>query len=115
MLLGLQYRLWLGEGGIRERIRLEQNVVVQEQRNRELEERNRKLAAEVGLLKAGIGVEERARHDLGMVGEGEVFCMLLEKRLTRGENLGDRSRRRRWSALRRAGSPNSISTSPASR
>lgn len=30
------------------------------------------------LLKAGIGVEERARHDLGMVGEGEVFYMLLE-------------------------------------
>ncbi|TAL08936.1 MAG: cell division protein FtsB [Porticoccaceae bacterium] len=80
LLLGLQYRLWLGEGGIRERIRLEQKVVAQEQRNRELEERNRKLAAEVELLKAGAGVEERARHDLGMVGEGEAFYMLLEKK-----------------------------------
>jgi cell division protein FtsB len=80
LLLGLQYRLWLGEGGVRERIRLEQKVVAQEQRNRELEERNRKLAEEVELLKAGIGVEERARQDLGMVGEGEAFYMLLEKK-----------------------------------
>ena len=70
----------MGGGGVREGIGLEQKVVAQEQRNRELEERNRKLAEEVELLKAGIGVEERARHDLGMVGEGEAFYMLLEKK-----------------------------------
>lgn len=78
LLLGLQYRLWLGDGGVRERMRLEQKVIAQEQRNRELEERNRKLAEEVELLKAGAGVEERARHDLGMVGDGETFYRLLD-------------------------------------
>lgn len=80
LLLGLQYRLWWGEGGYRERGRLEREVAAQQARNRELEARNRKLDAEVELLKSGIGVEERARRDLGLVGEGEVFYMLLDER-----------------------------------
>ena len=79
LFLGLQYRLWWGEGGIRERARLETEVAAQQDRNRELEVRNRKLAEEVELLKSGIGVEERARRDLGLVGEDEVFYMLLDK------------------------------------
>jgi len=79
LFLGLQYRLWWGEGGIRERDRLEAEVAVQQERNQELEMRNRKLADEVDLLKSGVGVEERARRDLGLVGEGEVFYMLLDK------------------------------------
>jgi cell division protein FtsB len=80
LLLGLQYRLWWGEGGYRERARLEREVAAQQLRNQELEARNRKLAEEVELLKSGIGVEERARRDLGLVGEGEQFYMLLEER-----------------------------------
>ncbi len=79
LFLGLQYRLWWGEGGIRERDRLEAEVAVQQERNQELEMRNRKLADEVDLLKSGVGVEERARRDLGLIGEGEVFYMLLDK------------------------------------
>ncbi|MFZ5652966.1 MAG: septum formation initiator family protein [Pseudomonadota bacterium] len=80
LLLGLQYRLWWGDGGVAERARLQRQVEAQQMRNRELEVRNRSLADEVELLKSGIGVEERARRDLGLVGEGEVFYMLLEDR-----------------------------------
>jgi len=78
LLIGLQYRLWWGEGGIRERGRLERAVEVQQGVNQELEARNLALAEEVELLKSGVGVEERARRDLGLVGEGEVFYMLLD-------------------------------------
>src|SRR5690606_15161120 len=60
LFLGLQYRLWWGEGGSSERARLEAEVAAQQDRNRELEARNRKLADEVDLLKSGVGVEERA-------------------------------------------------------
>ncbi|HEX4881856.1 MAG TPA: cell division protein FtsB [Porticoccaceae bacterium] len=80
LLLGLQYRLWWGEGGYRERARLERQVAAQQARNRELEARNQKLADEVEQLKSGVGVEERARRDLGLVGEGETFYMLLDER-----------------------------------
>lgn len=80
LFLGLQYRLWWGEGGVGERARLEGQVEAQQLRNGELEARNRLLADEVELLKSGIGVEERARRDLGLVGEGEVFYLLLEDR-----------------------------------
>lgn len=79
LFLGLQYRLWWGEGGIRERERLAIDVADQLERNETLEARNRKLAGEVEQLKAGIGIEERARRNLGLVGEDEVFYMLLDE------------------------------------
>jgi cell division protein FtsB len=44
-----------------------------------LSERNRQLHAEVLDLKQGIAaIEERARHDLGMVKPNETFYQLVE-------------------------------------
>jgi len=78
LLVGLQYRLWLGEGGMREVYRLRAEISAQRVENDKLKERNRTLTAEVQDLKKGtVAVEERARTDLGMVGKGETFYQVV--------------------------------------
>jgi cell division protein FtsB len=74
----LQYRLWLGEGGMREVRRLRGEIQAQHGENQQLKERNRTLSAEVIDLKKGtVAIEERARTDLGMVGKGETFYQVV--------------------------------------
>jgi cell division protein FtsB len=78
LLVVLQYRLWLGEGGMREVYTLRAEIDAQREENQQLKERNRTLAAEVHDLKKGtIAIEERARTDLGMVGRGETFYQVV--------------------------------------
>lgn len=81
LLLALfQYWFWLGEGGLLKRSSLEKQVREQRQENLVLKERNAALEAKVRYLKDGLeGIEERARHDLGMIKEGETFYMSPEK------------------------------------
>lgn len=74
LILALQYRLWMADGGMREVWRLRKDVAAQVEENAKLKERNRNLAAEVQDLKKGkAAIEERARTDLGMVGANETF------------------------------------------
>jgi len=81
LLLVLQYRLWVGNGGMTEIGRLREAIVQQRQENESLRERNRTLAAEVQDLKKGTtAIEERARTDLGMVGKGETFFQVVPSR-----------------------------------
>ena len=83
ILVLLQYRLWLGDGGMREVNRLRVEIEDQRDQNRELRERNRTLAAEVLDLKKGtVAIEERARTDLGMVRRGETFYQVVEPKAT---------------------------------
>jgi len=78
LLVLLQYRLWLGDGGMREVARLREEIDHQKVENATLRERNRTLAAEVQDLKKGTtAIEERARTDLGMVGQGETFFQVV--------------------------------------
>ncbi len=79
LLLGLQYRLWVGDGSLADVVRLSDGIEVQVQENDRLRERNRILATEVDGLKSGLdAVEERAREDLGMIKPGETFFMVVE-------------------------------------
>lgn len=78
-LLFLQYRLWVGEGSFAEVVSLKREIAEQEQELRRLTARNRALEAEVDSLKHDLeAVEERARNDLGMIRENEVFYQVLE-------------------------------------
>lgn len=78
ILVLLQYRLWLGDGGMREVWRLRGQIAAQEAQNQELRERNRMLAAEVQDLKEGTtAIEERARTDLGMIARGETYYQVV--------------------------------------
>ncbi len=79
LLAYLQYRLWMGEGGLLDVWELHREVENQRQENARLRERNEALNAEVLDLKQGLeAIEERAREDLGMVKEGEIFYQVVE-------------------------------------
>ncbi len=76
----LQYRLWVGDGSLAEVWRLTERIRAQEEENEALGQRNRLLEAEVRDLKEGLdAIEERARHELGMVKQGEVFYLVVEE------------------------------------
>lgn len=80
LLLMLQHQLWLGHGGARDVWRLQQAVAAQRQQNEFLHQRNEALEAEVKDLKSGLeAVEERARRELGMIRDGEVFYQIVEE------------------------------------
>ncbi|MDH4567768.1 cell division protein FtsB [Pseudomonas sp. BN414] len=79
MLAGLQYRLWVGDGSLAQVQDLQHQIAEQKGENERLLERNRILEAEVMELKKGMEtVEERARHELGMVKEGETLFQISE-------------------------------------
>jgi len=79
----LQYRIWLSPDGVREVVRLRSAVAAQQADNRRLGERNRELAAEVHDLKNGMAaLEERARSDLGMIGDSETYYQVVPRSST---------------------------------
>lgn len=79
VLSGLQYRLWVGDGSLAQVTDLKRQIAEQAGENERLLERNQILEAEVMELKKGTEtVEERARHELGMVKEGETLYQLAE-------------------------------------
>lgn len=78
VLVGLQQRLWFGDGSLSEVADLERRIAAQTAENARLAERNRALEAEVQDLKTGLeAVEERARRDLGMIRKDETFYLLV--------------------------------------
>jgi len=78
-LLALQIQLWRGQGGLRTLENLRSAMREQESANIELEQRNRSLAAEVEDLKAGReAIEERARSEIGMIKQGEIFYQTVD-------------------------------------
>lgn len=76
----LQYPLWLGKGGWLRVWDLDRQVAAQREVNQKLETRNAGLDAEVRDLKTGFdAIEERARFELGLVKEGEVFVQVPQR------------------------------------
>lgn len=75
----LQFRLWFGDGNIREFQRLHERIDELKQEGVKRKERNAALEAEVVDLKQGFdAIEERARQDLGMIKEGETFVQIID-------------------------------------
>jgi cell division protein FtsB len=81
ILLGvLQFRLWVGEGGLAELYAMRARIAETEDELARLQARNNALAAEVADLKTGLdAIEARARSQLGMIKAGEVFLQVVEK------------------------------------
>ena len=76
----IQYPLWLGKGGWLRVWEVDQQIRAQLETNRRLQARNGALDAEVQDLKVGLdAVEERARSELGMIKDTEIFFQVLEK------------------------------------
>ena len=79
MLVTLQYRLWVGEGSLAEVHGLRHRIEDQRAALARMERRNQALQAEVDDLKNGLeAVEERARGELGMIRDGEIFYQIVE-------------------------------------
>ncbi len=79
LFLWLQYRLWVGEGSLAEVHNLRREINHQQSELERLKQRNRVLEAEVLDLKTGLeALEERARSELGMIREGELFYQIIE-------------------------------------
>lgn len=76
----LQYPLWLGKGGWLRVWEIDRQVNAQKDGNAKLRVRNDALDAEVRDLKQGYdAIEERARYELGMIRQDEIFFHILEK------------------------------------
>ena len=75
----LQYPLWLGKGSWLRVWDLNQKIEQKKEANTKLKERNDMLDAEVRDLKQGYAaIEERARSELGMVKQDEVFYQVMD-------------------------------------
>lgn len=84
LILLLQYPLWLGKGSWLRVWEVDRQVKVQKEANQKLDARNASLDAEVRDLKQGFeAIEERARNELGMIKQDEIFFQVQEE----GRNL----------------------------
>ena len=80
LLLAIQYPLWLGKGGWVRVWEHDRQLAAQREKNDALQARNAALDAEVRDLKQGLeAVEERARFELGMVRQDEVFFQIVDR------------------------------------
>lgn len=80
--LWLQFGLWFGQSGHFARERLHGQLEDQKQDVSVLRQKNKILTAQVMALKKDpSGLEARARHDLGMVKNGEVFYLIPDSEL----------------------------------
>ncbi len=78
LITALQWPLWFGKGSWLRVWQLDKQLQEQRAVNQKLIARNAALDAEVRDLKQGTdAIEERARNELGMIRNGEVFFQLL--------------------------------------
>jgi cell division protein FtsB len=77
----IQVPLWLGKGGWVRAWDNDRQLAAQKAHNHRLQERNDALEADVRDLKQGTeAIEERARFELGMVRQDEVFVQIVAPR-----------------------------------
>ncbi len=78
LLLLLQYPLWIGKGSWLQVWKMGQQVQEQKLINEQSQKRNAALNAEMHDLKSGTeAMEERARSELGMIKQHEVFFQVV--------------------------------------
>ena len=76
----IQYPLWLGKGSWLRVWEVDQQIRAQRGTNRQLQARNDALEAEVRDLKVGLdAIEERARSELGMIRQDEIFFQVMDE------------------------------------
>ncbi len=75
----VQYSLWLGKGGWLQVWDLDRQINAQQAKNSAMQVRNAAIEADVKDLKQGhAAIEERARDQLGMVKDDEVFFQVIK-------------------------------------
>ena len=80
LIAALQYRLWFGDGGVEELRETTHRIEELQQEGEKRKVRNAAVAADVIDLRDGSdAIEERARHDLGMVKPGETYVQVSDE------------------------------------
>ena len=80
LLLILQDRLWLAEGGIAEATRLNERVQQAKEKNKQLAKLNNLLNREVTALRIGNDIiEEHAREKHGLVKKNEIYYQFVDE------------------------------------
>ena len=78
IVFGWLHTLWFGKNCISYYYGVNNEIQVQQQVNEKLHLRNAEMFAEIDDLRQGLdAIEERARHELGMVKEGETFYRII--------------------------------------
>ncbi|MEF1270082.1 septum formation initiator family protein, partial [Vibrio campbellii] len=66
--------------GVSDYYTVEDEIEVQQQVNSKLQARNNEMFAEIDDLRQGLdAIEERARHELGLVKDGETFYRIVDE------------------------------------
>jgi len=82
LLLFFQAQLWIGDGSISQQQQLKRDIKAQRESNDALRARNDDISLEIRSLGDQVdndeGLEERARSELGMIEDGEVFYMMVD-------------------------------------
>ena len=100
----LQHPLWLGKGGWLRVWDVDRQLRQQQAVNQQLQARNAGLDAEVRDLKQGYdAIEERARFELGMVRQDEVFVQIPDQPATEQTAVSGQGRAAIVSAPRATG------------
>jgi len=77
LLAVLHAQIWFGRGSVGNVAQMQQKLDAQKANNRQAQQANERLAAEVRDLQEGLDtVEERARSELGMVKPGEIYVQI---------------------------------------
>jgi cell division protein FtsB len=78
IMIGLQVRLWAGDGSLAEVWRLDRDIASQVGENAALQARNGRMLAQVDDLRNGLdAVEHLARRELGLVAPNETFFLII--------------------------------------
>ena len=78
-LIGLQYKLWIGDSSVVQWQRLAHKIDLQTAVNEKLLVRNQAIEADINELKRGEqALEEQARYELGMIKEGEIYYQFVD-------------------------------------
>jgi len=79
LLAGLQYKLWISDSGIWQWRYLQHKIAHQQENNKKSLEQNHTIEADIDELKSGEqALEERARYELGMIREREVYYQFVD-------------------------------------
>jgi cell division protein FtsB len=77
LLIVVHAQLWFGRGSVRKVSELQSELDPQKQKNAQAALANERLSAEIRDLKEGLEiVEEKARSELGMVKNNEIFVQI---------------------------------------
>ena len=81
LIISIQYPLWFADGGFTTVLDKNKQIEIQQKINSNLKKENDALIAEVKDLKKGTNFfEERARSEVGMIKEGEIFFQIINKK-----------------------------------